>query len=138
MEDGAGETGGYPIGSPFDDLLGVRLTGASAERVSASLPVRPALLQPGGIVHGGVYAAVIEGTASVGANLWLDDDAVAVGVSNQTDFLRSVREGELTAEAVPLQRGRRLQLWQVTVTTEDGRLAAHGTVRLANLPRPQE
>lgn len=121
--------------SPFDDLVGLRLSAASGERVAASLTVRDDLLQPHGLVHGGVYATVIEGAAAVGANLWLGEDAVAVGVSNHTDFLRSVREGELAVHATPLQRGRRLQLWQVRVTDEADRLAAYGTVKLANLPR---
>lgn len=124
--------------SPFDDLLGVRLSAASEERVVASLTVRPELFQPHGLVHGGVYAAVIEGAAAVGANLWLGEEAVAVGVSNHTDFLRAVSEGDLTARATPLQRGQRLQLWQVTMTDESERLVAHGTVKLANLPRDQQ
>lgn len=123
--------------SPFDDLVGVRLAAASGERVVASLTVRPDHFQPHGLVHGGVYASVIEGTAALGANLWLGEGEVAVGVSNHTDFLRAVSEGELTAHATPLQRGRRLQLWQVTMTDESDRLVAHGTVKLANLPSEQ-
>lgn len=124
--------------SPFDDLLGVRLSAASGERVVASLTVRPELLQPHGLVHGGVYASVVEGTAALGANLWLGEEGAAVGVSNHTDFLRAVSEGELTAHATPLQRGRRLQLWQVTMTDESDRLVAHATVKLANLPPEQQ
>lgn len=123
--------------SPFDELLGVRLSAASGERVVASLTVRPELLQPHGLVHGGVYASVVEGAAALGANLWLGEEGVAVGVSNHTDFLRAVSEGELTAHATPLQRGRRLQLWQVTMTDESDRLVAHATVKLANLPPEQ-
>lgn len=119
--------------SPFDDLIGTRIVEASGARVVATVSITPHLHQPTGIAHGGVYATVIETTASIGATAWLAGDGIAVGVSNHTDFLRAVRAGELTFEATPLQQGRTLQLWQVDVTDEEGRRVAHGKVRLANL-----
>ena len=57
------------------------------------------------------------------------------GVSNQTDFLRAVRDGELTAVGTPVHRGRSQQLWQVEITDADERLVARGQVRLQNLSR---
>lgn len=123
--------------SPFDDLVGIVVEEASAERAVSRLPVGPRLHQPGGVVHGGAYATLVEVTASMGANVWLAGQAVAVGVSNHTDFLHAVRAGVLTAVATPLQRGTRLQLWQVSVTDTEDRLVAHGTVKLFNLPRTQ-
>lgn len=120
--------------SPFDELIGVTLEEASPDRAVTRLTVGDHLHQPGGVVHGGVYATMVEGTAGVGASVWLADRGFPVGVSNHTDFLRSVRSGTLRAVAVPLQRGRRLQLWQVSVTDDEQRLVAHGTVKLANLP----
>jgi 1,4-dihydroxy-2-naphthoyl-CoA hydrolase len=125
--------------SPFDDLVGVRVVEATTERVVAEVEVREDLHQPSGILHGGVYATVAETVASVGANVWLAERAIAVGVSNHTDFLRSMRGGTLRAEATPLQRGRTLQLWNVAMTDEQGRLLAHGKVKLMNLeggPQP--
>jgi 1,4-dihydroxy-2-naphthoyl-CoA hydrolase len=122
--------------SPFDDLVGVRMESASSDEAVASLTVTPSLHQPGGIVHGGVYAAMAEGVASTGATLWIADSvehAYAVGVSNHTDFLRPVREGVLRCVATPLQRGRRLQLWQALITDERERLIAHTKVKLMNL-----
>ncbi len=121
--------------SPFDKLLGMRVEAASGDRVRAVLPVTPDLHQPYGIVHGGVYAALVESTASIGAHLALQGAGRAVGISNHTEFLRAVRRGELNAEAVPLARGSSTQLWEVAVTDERGRPVAHGRVRLMNLRR---
>jgi 1,4-dihydroxy-2-naphthoyl-CoA hydrolase len=118
--------------SPFDKLLGLRIQEASGDRVVAVLPVTPDLHQPTGLVHGGVYATVVETTASVGATLWLAGRGQAFGISNHTDFLRPVRDGDLRVEATPLSRGRTTQLWQVSVTDERGRGVAHGKVRLFN------
>ena len=118
--------------SGFDDLLGVRVVEGSGERVVAEIEVTDTLLQPTGIVHGGLYATLVETTASVGASLWLGDDGMAMGLSNHTDFMRAVRSGTLRAVATPVQQGRTLQLWEVLVTDEQERPIAHGKVRLMN------
>lgn len=120
-------TGGYVA------LLGLELDEASADRVVIRWRVRPELHQPHGIQHGGVYCSVVETAASVGGSLWLGDRGRVVGVSNQTDFLRAVRDGELTAVGTPVHRGRSQQLWLVEITDSDARLVARGQVRLQNL-----
>jgi 1,4-dihydroxy-2-naphthoyl-CoA hydrolase len=56
------------------------------------------------------------------------------GVNNNTDFLRAIRSGTVTAVSTPIHRGRRQQLWQITITDDDNRLVARGQVRLQNLP----
>ncbi|WFE54963.1 MULTISPECIES: PaaI family thioesterase [unclassified Micromonospora] len=116
-------------------LLGLTFKEASPDRVVISWQVRPELHQPYGILHGGVYCSVVETAASVGGGLWLADRGTVVGVSNQTDFLRAVRDGELTAVGTPVHRGRSQQLWQVEITDADDRLVARGQVRLQNLSR---
>lgn len=118
----------------FFALLGLRLDEVSPDRVVIRWDCGPELHQPYGIVHGGVYSSVIETAASVGAAAWFGDRGGVVGVSNQTDFLRAVRDGELCAVAAPVHRGRTQQLWQVEITDAAERLVARGQVRLQNLP----
>lgn len=121
----------------FVALLGLKFDEVSGDRVVIRWQVRPELHQPFGIQHGGVYCSVVETAASVGASVWLGDRGTVVGVSNQTDFLRAVRDGELTAVGTPIHRGRSQQLWQVEITDGDERLVARGQVRLQNLaPTP--
>jgi uncharacterized protein (TIGR00369 family) len=126
----------YGVPGPFDKLLGLRIEEASGERVVAVLPVTPELFQPYGQVHGGVYAAAVETTTSVGAHLAVDGKVLVVGISNHTDFLRAVRDGELRIEATPLATGRSTQLWQADITDDRGRLVAHGKVRIMHLDPP--
>ncbi|MGC5019430.1 PaaI family thioesterase [Micromonospora sp. DT47] len=114
-------------------LLGLKLDEVSGDRVVIRWQVHPELHQPFGIQHGGVYCAVVETAASVGGSLWLGERGRVVGVSNQTDFLRAVRDGELTAVGTPVHRGRSQQLWQVEITDAEGRLVSRGQVRLQNL-----
>lgn len=119
----------------FVGLLGLEFDETSADRVVIRWRCRPELQQPAGIQHGGVYASVVETAASIGGSIWYGDRGTVVGVSNQTDFLRAVREGELTAVGTPLHQGRSQQLWQVEIRDEAGRLVSRGQVRLQNLAR---
>jgi 1,4-dihydroxy-2-naphthoyl-CoA hydrolase len=125
-----------PIGTAggFFDLLGLRFEETGPDRVVITWDVTPALHQPYGIVHGGVYSSVVETAASIGAAVWLGDRGQVVGVSNHTDFLRAVREGRLRAVGEPIHRGRLQQLWLVEVRDEQDRLVARGQVRLQNIP----
>jgi len=109
--------------------------GPDQVRISWEVPARARQLQ--GIVHGGAFCAVVEAAASRGAALWWADRGKVVGVSNQTNFLRPFREGQLTVSARPLLRGRVQQLWEVSITDREDRLVALGQVRLQNLPRPE-
>ena len=117
----------------FQEVLGLELVEATTDRVVFTCPVKPHLHQPYGILHGGVYCSIVETAASVAAAIWLGDKGYVVGVVNTTNFIRAVRDGTLTATATPLQRGRTQQLWQVEILDDEGRLAAHGQVRLANI-----
>ncbi|MEU7929866.1 PaaI family thioesterase [Micromonospora sp. NPDC049107] len=119
----------------FVNLLGLNFEEATGDRVVISWQVRPELHQPFGIQHGGVYCSVVETAGSVGGSLWLGDRGTVVGVSNQTDFLRAVPDGELRAVGTPVHRGRSQQLWQVEISDAKERLVARGQVRLQNLSR---
>ena len=61
--------------------LGFRFDEAEPNRVRIAWTVDDRQLQPAGVVHGGVYSAVVETAASVGAQLWLGDRGRVVGVS---------------------------------------------------------
>lgn len=120
----------------FNRLLGLKIDERSPDIVRGHVTVHDGLLQPYGIVHGGVYASLAESAASLGGATWnmaRVPGGRTVGVSNDTSFLRAVREGRLTITATPLHRGRTLQLWQVMIKDESDRLVAKSDVRLANL-----
>ena len=119
----------------FDSVLGLTITSASEDEVTATLEVQPQLLQPYGLLHGGVLCSVVETLGSVGGATWFGDRGNVVGTSNHTNFLRAVREGVLTAVATPIHRGRTQQLWTVDIRDDQSRLVAKGELRVANLPK---
>jgi 1,4-dihydroxy-2-naphthoyl-CoA hydrolase len=80
-----------------------------------------------------MYATVIESVATIGAAAAMKDaGGYAVGVNNQTDFLRPHTTGPLAIVARPISQGRTLQLWQVEITNDQGKLISRGQVRLFN------
>jgi 1,4-dihydroxy-2-naphthoyl-CoA hydrolase len=121
--------------APFDKELGLVFTELSPDGARAQLEIQPKLLQPMGIVHGGVYCSMIESMASVAAYTWFgaQGGGSVVGVNNNTDFLRAISAGTVYGTATPLHRGRRQQLWLVTITDSQDRMVARGQVRLQNL-----
>ena len=124
--------------SPFVAAMAFDVTEASGARVAGSVELGPDQHTPWGVVHGGVYCSVVESAASVGASLAVQDQGqFAVGVNNNTDFIRSMTAGRVDVVAEPVQQGRTQQLWQVQLTrADDGKLVARGQVRLQNVPLP--
>jgi uncharacterized protein (TIGR00369 family) len=124
--------------SEFMRAAGMRLAKVEGTRVEGWIELGEDYHTPWGVVHGGVYAAAVEGAASVGASAAVEERGqIAVGVHNSTDFLRPMKEGRVEVVAEPIIQGRSQQLWQVVITrAEDGKEVARGQVRLQNIPLP--
>jgi len=131
--------GGSPESSgAFVRAAGLVLDEVGTERVTGHIDLGPDHHTPWGIVHGGVYATAVESAASIGASIAVRDRGlVAVGLTNTTHFLRSVTEGRVVVTAAALNQGRTQQLWRVDIADRDGRLLAHGEVRLQNVSRAE-
>jgi 1,4-dihydroxy-2-naphthoyl-CoA hydrolase len=128
------------FGKGFDSEIGLTYLEVTPDEGRARLDIRDNLLQPWGIVHGGVYCAIIESLASVCGHVWLTENGggTVVGVNNNTDFLRAIGGGTVYAVATPIHRGRRQQLWAIRITDENDRAVARGQVRLQNLPNEEQ
>ena len=115
----------------FDGLMGVQYERMDGDHMQARVPIRPELLQPAGLVHGGVYAAVAESMASVGTWMGAGRDKFVAGMSNNTTFLRPMTEGTIHADARPLHSGRTTWVWDVEITDDAGRRCATSRVTIA-------
>ncbi|MDX1648571.1 MAG: PaaI family thioesterase [Myxococcota bacterium] len=116
----------------FGRLLGIEVLEVGPERVRARLEAGPRHHQPYGILHGGVYSALVEDVASQGAGraARARGQRGVVGVANATDFYRSHSRGPLLVEGTPVHAGRSAHVWQVEIRREsDGKLVARGQVR---------
>lgn len=110
-----------PVG--FDRLYGLEVLELGDSRASAQVPVRDELKQPLGLVHGGVYAAIAESLATIATTRAVAaKHQVAVGLSNQTSFLRPITQGTIHARALAKHRGRTTWVWEVEMSDDHGAL----------------
>jgi uncharacterized protein (TIGR00369 family) len=115
--------GEFPVG--FDRHYGLDILSMDENEVRAQVAVRDELRQPGGLVHGGVFASMAESMTSIAT--WLavhDQGKTAMGQSNQTSFLRPIVDGTIHAVGTCRHRGRTTWVWEVDITDDDGRLCA--------------
>jgi 1,4-dihydroxy-2-naphthoyl-CoA hydrolase len=111
----------FRIDHGFDGLYGLEVTELSDELAAGRVVVRDELKQPAGLVHGGVYASIAESLASLGTGLSvLPEGKLAMGLSNQTSFLRPITQGTIHARALRKHRGRTTWVWEVEITDDDG------------------
>src|SRR5947209_7598398 len=135
MPEAAG--GFVPYERTLDGTLGFETVEVSSERARGRVAVSDRVKQPFGLVHGGVYAAISESLCSQATYAAVaSDGSIAVGLSNQTSFMRPVLGGTVHAEATCRHRGRSTWVWEVDLTDDDGRLCALSRVTIAVRPAP--
>jgi len=113
---------------PFSRWMGITVTLATPERVVAELTVREELCTIGEILHGGAIMAFADTIGAIGTMVNLREGQGTTTVESKTNFFAASPVGtRLIAEATPLHRGRRTQVWETRVTNEAGRLVAKVT-----------
>jgi 1,4-dihydroxy-2-naphthoyl-CoA hydrolase len=128
------EGAGPVVQAGFNQALELTFVSTRADEVIVEMPIRAHHHQPMGIVHGGVYCALVETVCSVGAGLAAQQHGrLVVGVDNHTSFLRAQRSGTLRVTGRPLMQGKRTALWEANVVNEQGELVATGRVRLVSV-----
>jgi uncharacterized protein (TIGR00369 family) len=110
------------------DLIGMRVTYADLRRVVGELTVRPDLLQPYGYVHGGALMTLMDTLAGMASSINVAPGQGFLTIELKTNFLRSIRNGRVIAEATAVHVGRRTHVWQVTAHDEQGRQLALATL----------
>ncbi len=111
---------------PFAELKGVQFTEAERDRVVARMLVRPDLCTLSHTIHGGAVMAFADSVGAAATIINLPDDAKGTTtIESKTNFISAAREGTtVIAIATPVHRGRRTQVWQTRLETEQGKLVA--------------
>lgn len=128
-----------PVPAPsFDAHYGLVLDEVGDGLVRAHVDVRPEVTQALGLVHGGVYCSVAEGITSMATYQAVHGRGdVAMGIANQTSFLRPVTSGTVHAVAEAIHRGRTTWVWDVRFTDDEHRLCAVSRMTVAVRPAPE-
>jgi 1,4-dihydroxy-2-naphthoyl-CoA hydrolase len=111
---------------PFAELKGVTFTEAEQDRVVARMLVRPDLCTLNHTIHGGAIMAFADSVGAAATVINLPEDAKGTTtLESKTNFIGGAKEGTtITATATPIHRGRRTQVWQTRVESEEGKLVA--------------
>jgi len=111
---------------PFAELLGLRYVVAEKDRIVAELPVRDELCTRPPVLHGGAAMALADTLGATATMLNLPDGAGGTTtIESKTNFVAPAAVGStVTAECVPVHRGRRTMVWQTSIHNDEGRLVA--------------
>ncbi len=112
---------------PYAVTLGVELDFASAQQAVGHLSWAPQRCTAGGVLHGGALMGLADSIGAVCAYLGLPAGTSTATTSSTTHLFRAVRDGQVTATARPLHRGRTLIVIQTDLVDSDGRSVAQVT-----------
>ena len=119
----------------FPGLLGIQITEASADRIVATMLVRPDMCTAGNTLHGGAVMSLADTVGAVGTVVNLPPNTRTTTIESKTNFLSAAPVNtRVTAESTPLHKGRTTQVWQTMIRTEAGKLCAVVTQTQMVLP----
>jgi 1,4-dihydroxy-2-naphthoyl-CoA hydrolase len=121
------------------DHLGIEILEAGDDYLRGRMPVDERTRQPAGVLHGGASVAFAETLASWAASYCVDPSQHhCVGIEINANNVRPVSEGYVLGTARPLNLGRTLQVWEVRIENEQGKLVCISRVTMAVLKKASE
>jgi 1,4-dihydroxy-2-naphthoyl-CoA hydrolase len=110
---------------PFAKLMGIEITSATPEKVTAQMVVREDLCTRPAVLHGGAAMAFADTLGAVATLLNLPEGAGTTTIESKTNFIAAAPAGStVVAECTPIHRGKRTMVWQTRISTRENRLVA--------------
>ena len=111
---------------PFANLMGMTITSAEPGSVKGELTVTESLCTTGKRLHGGAVMAMADTLGAIGAYLNLPEESRSTTtIESKTNFLRGAPLGSrVLGETVPIHVGRRMSVWQTTLSNDEGKTVA--------------
>ena len=113
--------------SPYFTLISMEITNLDWGQSRLEVVVEEKHLQPFGMVHGGVYASVVDAAAFWAVYPQIDEDLGITTVELKLNYLAPTSTGSLIAKGKSIKVGKSLCLGEAYVEDETGKLLAHGT-----------
>jgi len=116
---------------PYFELLSMKIRDVGLGFSVLEIDLAEKHLQPFGLVHGGVFASIIDA-----ATFWAvfyeieDQNAGATTVDLKLNYLAPAVAGKLIAKGRQIKLGKTLGYAEAEVTDADGKILAHGTSTL--------
>jgi 1,4-dihydroxy-2-naphthoyl-CoA hydrolase len=114
------------------DHLGIEFTDFGDDFICGKMPVDKRTVQPFGLLHGGASAALAETLGSIAGGLKVNRDTqTVVGIEINCNHLRSAKYGWVHGKAMPIKLGRKIQVWNIEIKNDDGKMVAVSRLTLA-------
>jgi 1,4-dihydroxy-2-naphthoyl-CoA hydrolase len=114
------------------DFLDINFTKIGEDYLEATMPVNSKTKQPLGLLHGGANVVLAETLGSVAATLTVDTTKqYCVGLEINANHLKSVKEGTVTGITKPIHLGKKTQVWEVKIYTDQGDLSCISRITMA-------
>jgi uncharacterized protein (TIGR00369 family) len=116
--------------------LGYDVAAAEAGRVMVTITPTTDHLNPAGTVHGGLTATLLDTCMGLAVHSTLEKSETQTTLEFKVSLVRPItpETGNVWAEGVVLNRGRRVGTAEGRVTDGKGRLLAHGTTTCLIFP----
>ena len=116
----------------LSDHLDMEVIEIGEDFISMRMPVTSKVHQPLGLLHGGAVAALAENVGSLAGNIVANGQGkVCVGISLNTNHLKGVKEGYVTATAKSIHLGRSTQVWEIETVNDKEELINVSRLTLA-------
>jgi uncharacterized protein (TIGR00369 family) len=116
-------------------LMGLRGVSAAEGKISLAMSTSPWLCNSFGVVYGGAIAFLADATVNLAAGSTVEAATAFNSMDLKVNFLRPVLpDGELTAEATVIHRGRTIAVVNCEIRDGQGKLAATATSSVLILP----
>ena len=117
--------------SPYFELLSMKIKDVGQRFSVLEIDLGEKHLQPFGLVHGGVFASIIDAAAFWALFYEIEDqNAGATTVDLKLNYLAPAASGKLIAKGRQIKLGKTLGYAEAFVTDAKGKILAHGTSTL--------
>ena len=118
------------------DVLGIEITEKGDDFLVGKMPVDSRTVQPMRILHGGANVVLAETLGSIASLMIINpEEEISVGVDINANHIRSVKSGWVTGIAKPINIGRKIHVWEIKITDEEGRLTCISRLTVSVLPK---
>jgi uncharacterized protein (TIGR00369 family) len=121
------------------EVLDIRFEAFSEDSLSASIVVDHRTHQPYGLLHGGASVVLAETVGSMASYLCIDPQKFyCVGLEINANHLRGIRSGRVTATAKPVHIGRSSHVWDIRLSSDEGKASCISRLTIAVIPLGQD
>jgi uncharacterized protein (TIGR00369 family) len=112
---------------PYFSLLSMEIKGLSWGESLVEILVQEKHFQPFGIVHGGVFASLIDAAAFWAVYTQVSEELGMTTVELKLNYLAPLSTGRMIARGKSLRVGKTLCLGEASIFNEEETLLCHGT-----------